>query len=210
MSMIIKSLVKGRAKWFLPFYLFTFLLLFSCSEESTEEDEYANWEERNDAMTNQWASNSSLRKIKCYTKDQTTTGANSDYVYVEVLEEGSGTESPLFTDSVWMAFRGRLIPTTSYPDGLVFDQTYTNDFSWRTADMTKGSAGSFIEGFTTALMNMHRGDHWRVHVPYQLGYGTSTSSSSVIPAYSDLTFDIALLDFWHPGESRPEFKARQE
>ncbi|MBQ8989018.1 MAG: FKBP-type peptidyl-prolyl cis-trans isomerase [Prevotella sp.] len=187
------------------FHLLTFSLI-SCSEDSTEEDEYANWEERNEAQTNQWAANSALRKIKCYTKDATTTGENSDYIYVEVLETGSGTENPMFTDSVWVAYRGRLIPTTSYPDGAVFDQSYIGDFSWHTADFSKFCVSALVSGFTTALLEMHPGDRWRVHIPYMLGYGTTASSSGTIPAYSDLTFDIALLDFWHPGETRPEFK----
>ena len=202
-----KHLAERWVKWFLPFYLFTFLPLYvSCSEESGEEDEYADWQERNDAMTDKWAGNTSFRKIKNFTKDQETTGSNSDYIYVQVLEEGAGMESPLYTDSVWVAYRGRLIPTTSYADGYVFDQSYEGDFSWHTADMSKFAVGSLVEGFSTALMDMKPGDHWRVHIPYALGYGSAEKTS--IPAYSDLIFDIALLDFWHPGETRPSFKAR--
>ena len=26
-----------------------------------------------------------------------------------------------------------------------------------------------VKGFSTALMRMHRGDHWRIYIPYQLG-----------------------------------------
>ena len=157
-------------------------------------------------MISQWAANSSLRKIKCFTKDQETTGTNNDYIYVEVLETGSGTESPLYTDSVWVSYRGRLIPTTSYADGYVFDENYEGDFNWRTTDVSQFVVGGMVEGFSTALMEMHPGDRWRVHIPYMLGYGSASRTS--VPAYSALTFDIALLDFWHPGETRPEFKAR--
>jgi len=196
-------------------YILLALILFplmgmvsACSSDDSEEDEFANWHQRNDAVVSQWSNNSALRKIKSYTKDQTTGGTSNDYIYVEVLEEGAGTESPLFTDSVWVAYRGRLIPTTSSPEGYVFDQSYTGDFSWRTADMAQFCVGSLVSGFSTALMQMHRGDRWRVHIPYHLGYGATSNSS--IPGYSNLIFDIALLDFWHPGETRPEFKARQE
>lgn len=178
----------------------------SCSEDSSEEDEYANWQERNDDAVNRWAANTSLRKIKCFTKDQETTGANSDYIYVEVLESGSGTESPFYTDTVWVAYRGRLIPTTSHADGYVFDESYKGDFSWRTAGVSQFAVSGLVEGFSTALMEMRPGDHWRVYIPYMLGYGAMKRTS--IPAYSDLTFDIALFDFWHPGEDRPVFKAR--
>ena len=197
-------------------YILLALILFpfagivsSCSDDNSEdEDEYANWQTRNDAVVSQWSSDASLRKIKCFTKDQTTGGTSNDYIYVEVLEEGSETESPLFTDSVWVAYRGRLIPTTQHPEGYVFDQSYSDDFSWRTADMSQFCVNALVSGFSTALMQMHRGDRWRVRIPYHLGYGSS--SKTYIPGYSNLIFDIALLDFWHPGETRPEFKARQE
>ena len=111
------------------FHLFT-LLLLSCSSETETVDEYANWQERNDAAVNQWAANSSFREIKTYTKDQTTAGQNSDYIYVEVLEAGSGTESPIYSDTCRLAYRGRLIPTTTYTDGYVFEETYIGDFDW--------------------------------------------------------------------------------
>lgn len=202
--------------------IFTCLLLsssvffVSCSEDSSEEEEYANWQERNDAMTNQWAANSSLKKIKCYTKDPETTGKNSDYIYVEVLEDTpatnpdykpvASTDCPFYTDTTRVAYRVRLIPSKSYPEGYVVDQSFTGDFSWRTADVTDGTG--WIEGFSTALMNMHVGDRWRVYVPYQLAYGSSSSTGR--PAYSNMIFEMALFDFWHPGESRPEFKARAE
>ena len=183
------------------------LILSACSKETVEEGEYDNWQTRNVAMTDQWAANSSYRKIKTFTKDPLKTTANSDYIYVEVLEEGSGIASPLYTDTCRLAYRGRLIPSKSYAEGYVFDQSYLGDFSWATAGTSDFLASAVVNGFCTALMNMHIGDHWRVHIPYQLGYGETAKSP--IPAYSDLTFDIALFDFWHPGETRPDFKARK-
>ena len=186
------------------------LITVSCSEDDSSEDEFANWEERNSAMTDQWAANSSLRKIRVFTQDDTSAGKNSDYIYVQVLEAGEGTDSPLYTDTVRMAYRGRLIPTTNYADGYVFDETYLGDFSWHTAGMATmaigGSSSALVSGFATAVMNMHKGDRWRVHIPYQIGYNTSSSGS--VTAYSNLTFDIALLDHWHPGDYRPAFRAR--
>ena len=61
----------------------------------------------------------------------------------------------------------------------------------------EGKAVSLVDGFTTALMSMHRGDHWTVYIPHQLGYGTSASGT--VPAYSTLIFDLRLVDFSHPG-----------
>ena len=180
-------------------------ILFSCSEDDSSVDEYADWQERNEAVTDQWAA-SGMKKIRVYTQDDTTTGKNSDYIYVQVLEAGDGTECPLYTDTVRVAYRGRLIPTTSYANGYVFDETYLGDFSWHTAGMSTMVTSSLVSGFSTALMNMHKGDRWLVHIPYQLGYNTSSQGS--VPAYSNMTFEIALLDYWHLGDSRPAFRAR--
>ena len=199
----------GWVKWFLPFCLLSFFpLLTSCSEENTEEDEFDNWQTRNDNAVNEWAANNAFTKILTYTKEATATGLkNSDYIYVEVLETGNGTTSPLYSDTCRVAYRGRLIPTKNYPEGYVFDSSYEGNFDWKTCGTADFCADYQLrDGFSTALQNMHIGDHWRVYFSYTLGYGTTTSS--LIPAYSDLIFDIALLDYWHPGEHRPSFKSR--
>ena len=184
------------------------LFTVSCSEDESATEEYPNWQARNDEAIEQWAATSSYRKIRTYTQDETATAKNADYIYVEVLETGVGTESPLFTDTVRVAYRGRLLPSTSYKEGYVFDQTYLGDFSWETMGVaSNATAGTFMQGFSTAVQNMHIGDRWRVRIPYALMYGSSSSTS--YPAYSNMIFDIALVDFWHPGETRPVFSARQ-
>jgi FKBP-type peptidyl-prolyl cis-trans isomerase FklB len=182
-------------------------IVSSCSEDSDTEDEFDKWQEKNDAYIEKLAT-SSMTKYLTYSKNATISGAAStDYVYVEVLESGSG-EPALFTDTVRVAYRGRLIPSPSYTDGYVFDQTFLGDFDWSTAGTTKFSPGEtgLRDGFSTALQNMRVGDRWRVHFSYKLGYGTSDYSD--IPGYSDLIFDIAVYDIWHPGETRPVFKSR--
>ena len=180
-------------------------MVSSCSEDDSSTDEYANWQERNEAMTDQWSA-SGMKKIRVFTQDESTIGKNCDYIYVQVLEAGEGSESPLYTDTVRTAYRGRMLPTESYTDGYVFDETYLGDFSWHTVGVSSLYCGGMIAGFTTALMNMHKGDHWRVYIPYQLAYGSVTSGS--IRAYSNLVFDIAVFDYWHPGDPHPVFRAR--
>ena len=200
-------------------YILLALILFpfagmvsSCSEDSEEEGEYDDWQNRNDVTTSKWAA-SSMKKIICYSKNSAMSGNVGDYIYVEVLESGTGTETPLFTDTCRLAYRGRLIPSKSYPEGYVFDQSYLGDFNWNTIDVARDENGrdkvcldqDFVPGFTTALMNMHIGDRWRVYIPYQLGFGSLAKPTC---SYSNLIFDVALVDFWHPGEHRPVFKSR--
>ena len=183
-------------------------MVSSCSEDSDEEDEYANWQERNESTISAWAANNAYTKILTYTKTEGVTPSlqNSDYIYVEKLESGSGTESPIYTDTVRVAYRGRFIPTQSYPEGYVFDESFLNSFSWQKSGVADFVCSGVVDGFATALMNMHVGDYWRVHIPYQLGYGATSSTS--VKSYSDLVFEIALYDFWHPGEHRASFKSR--
>ena len=181
-------------------------MVSSCSEDSEEEGDFDNWEMKNYIALDEWASNSSYRKILTFTKNANVTTTNDDYIYVEKLESVTENDdtTPLYTDTVRVAYRGHLIPTKSYPKGYVFDQTYLGDFTWETAGTADLAVSDVVDGFATALMHMRVGDSWRVHIPYLLGYGTSSTSS--IPGYSNLVFEIALYDYWHPGEERPNFK----
>jgi len=70
------------------------------------------------------------------------------------------------------------------------------------ATPTKFAVSGVVKGFSTALMRMHRGDHWRIYIPYQLGYGSG--ARSVIPAYSTLIFDLRLEDFWRKTQGDRE------
>ena len=207
---MIKSIEKvatSLVKWLMPLCLLTMVPLISCEEDDADDDssyEFDNWQQRNDEMTELWAADASLQKIKNYTLNEKVTPGNSDCIYVKVLETGTSESiTPFLTDTVRIAYRGRLIPSKTYPEGMVFDQSYLNDFSWRTAYATSGA--SWIDGMQTALLRMHIGDRWLIHIPYKLAYGSSDSNTS-IPAYSNLIFDVALYDIWHPGETRPPFK----
>ena len=186
----------------------------ACSESDDEEavEEFANWKARNDKFfatleDSLSLNNATWKKIKSYTKDENTPGANTDYIYAKVIEAGSGDASPLYSDSVRVAYRGRLIPSATYPQGYVFDQTFAGDYSIKTTAVYDGIASGFIDGFTTALQHMHRGDWWRVYIPYTLGYGTSTSGS--IPAHSVLVFDLVLIEFVSGRESFGPWNSRQ-
>ena len=206
----IEQVATSLVKWLMPLCLLTVVPLISCEEDDDDDEdtsaEYENWQQRNDEMLELWAADPELQKYKNYALNESATAGNSDCIYVKVLESGTGESiTPFLTDTVRIAYRGRLIPSKTYPEGFVFDQSYLNDFRWETAYATSGSG--WIAGIQTALLRMHVGDRWLIHVPYQLGYGGSTSNSS-IPAYSNLVFDVALYDVWHPGETRPPFKVR--
>ena len=176
-----------------------FISVSACSESNDEAaDEFANWQARNDTffltLEDSLRSNSALwTKWKTFSKDQNTAGVATDYVYAKLLEKGYGSETPLYTDTVRVSYRGRLIPSTSYPQGYVFDQTYAGNYDIHTTDVADGGVGSYVNGFSTALQHMHRGDRYRIYIPYGLAYGSSAKDA--IPAYSTLIFDVVLIDF---------------
>ena len=194
---------------FILSFFHSFILLVSCSEDESAAEEFDNWQERNDAATAQWAANSSLRKIRVYTQNEGAPGSNSDYIYVEELTSGleKGSESPISTDTACVAYRGRLIPSATYSQGYVFDQSYIGDFNPATMGTATFKVGGTRPGFATALQNMKKGERWRVYVPYAQMYGSTSDTG--FPAYSNMIFDIVLVDFWHPGEKHPAFKAKK-
>lgn len=199
-------------------------LFTSCTENDDTVEEYANWQSKNETYwdnlytTTQQkikGGDTSWKIILNYTfqnQKQTTGSALTyrpeNYIIAHVEQAGTGTTSPLYSDSVSMHYMGRLIPSTTYTSGLIFDKSWSSDkFNAATScpvhsyiGLTydaEGKPTSLVEGFTTALMSMHRGDHWTVYIPYQLGYGEK--NSGVVPAYSTLIFDLRLNDFSHPG-----------
>jgi len=195
----------------------------SCSEEDNTVDEYANWQERNEAFIVSLATDSLLSpnsnpqwtRIKSYSLDEAVEGNPSDYIYVKIISKGTGTESPMYTDSVRVSYEGRLIPTDSYPLGYVFDTTAGSTYDPATNAtvkfqmVTSGGVENLVSGWITALMHMHRGDHWRIFIPYQLGYGNTDKSTSGIPPYSTLIFDLTLVDFAPAGHAMDVWSSRQ-
>ena len=199
-------------------------LFTSCTENDDTVEEYANWQSKNETYwdnlytTTQQkikGGDTSWKIILNYTfqnQKQTTGSALTyrpeNYIIAHVEQAGTGTTSPLYSDSVSMHYMGRLIPSTTYTSGLIFDKSWSsNQFNAATSRPVhsyigltydaEGKPTSLVDGFTTALMSMHRGDHWTVYIPYQLGYGEK--SSGVVPAYSTLIFDLRLNDFSHLG-----------
>ena len=170
-------------------------------------------------------------RIKSYTKIQDTEGEIHDYIYVHKMSsiydqyqsvyEGAGQDieqlrvesaqkgTPQYSDSVFVSFRGKLleIDNLATNEGApakvqeIFTTTYYGDYSPQTSSpIPMGISGS-VAGFSTALQNMHEGDHWIVYIPHQLGYGGTARDA--IPAYSTLQFDLILNKWYKSGSGMP-------
>lgn len=191
-------------------------MMVSCSETSSEADEYDDWQNKNEewftslynATKQKVASgDASWKIIPAYLLNEAAATQPEDHIIAHVVQEGTGSGCPLFTDSVRVHYRGRLIPTPSYLEGQVFDQSWTGDYDLKLMTPTKFGVANLVTGFVTALLNMHIGDRWEIYIPYGLGYGTSKSGS--VPAYSNLVFDLTLMAYYHPGTVVPEWKSNE-
>ncbi len=228
--------------WALASLLFA-VSLVSCSDDSEDDYEWANWQSKNDtywtdlyaqAQQNIAAGDTTWKIIPCWTlanqkpfdSSITLTYDPTDYIIVHVVDSGTDPTSPMLTDSVRIHYLGRMIPSPTYTDGYIFDASYNYNEPYNLSTMRPmdAVAGVFIKGFTTALLNMHRGDRWTVYVPYNLAYGSSTPSTSTssstgytyttttssstpgIQPYSNLIFDITLVDFYKPGQQVPKIQ----
>lgn len=184
----------------------------SCSEDDGEVEEYENWQTVNETFFNRlsdsvvyvMATDPETRwtRIKTWSKSVEVEGAVDDYILVHKLADAPATETqfPLYTDSVSVHYRGRLLPSHSYSQGYYFDSSYSLPFYPDIAVPVKflignGSGSSLVDGFATAMQHMRRGDHWMIYIPYKLGYGSSGSNS--IPGYSTLIFEVRMVDFWN-------------
>lgn len=193
--------------------------MMSCSEDDNTVEEYPDWQSTNETYWNnlytsarQRVSNgdTTWKVIKNWSiEDSLNTGNNTDYIIVNVLKEGTGSGCPLYTDSVRVRYTGRLLPSTSYSDGYVFDTTNPNNVPDSQAGVSDFAVSGLVSGFQTALQNMRIGDEWEVYIPWTLGYGTTQSSSSSIPPYSVLRFDIELVAYSRAGSELPDFKAKR-
>lgn len=192
------------------FFILLFSLLFLSCQEAGEVDEYDNWQVRCEAYIDSIARVASanadgkwktIRSFALAAQDvdgKTANWDNEDYVYCHVEQTGNGTVCPLFTDTVRVNYRGRLMPTSLHPEGYLFDQSYKGDVNPKFNIPTKFEVGALTVGVSTAIQHMHVGDVWRIYVPAALGYGSADRTSSGIPPYSALIFDMNLVEIMKP------------
>lgn len=192
--------------------------LVACSEDDNTTNDFANWQQRNDdyfASVYAKAQANSDGKwliLPSWTvNDSVAALSPMSNVVVHVITEGTGTACPIYTDSVQVHYRGRLIPSDNYPDGWTFDQSFTGNYNVDLMTPAKMAVANTVTGFATALQYMKIGDRWEIYIPYGLGYGesdyTASSSSSTIPGGSNLIFDLTLVGFHHPGETATTTRA---
>ena len=186
--------------------------LSSCSETNDDSEEFANWQQNNADYFDQAyanakslaATSSDCKVIRSYLL-RDDSGNNKDKAYnsydhiiVNVLNEGKGSGCPLYTDSVKVHYSGHLLPSKSYPQGYVFDQSWNGDYNLATMMPSKFAVAGTVTGFATALQYMHIGDRWQITIPQQLAYGSDDTPGA---AYSTLIFDVTLVAYYRADDT---------
>jgi FKBP-type peptidyl-prolyl cis-trans isomerase len=106
-----------------------------------------------------------------------TTASGLQY---QVLKGGTG-EKPKPTSKVKVHYKGTLL------NGKQFDSSYDR------GEPTSFEVGSVIAGWTEGLQLMQKGAKYKFFVPFNLAYGERAPGPE-IPAYSNLIFEIELLE----------------
>lgn len=198
-----------RLLWSVPVLLLTILVAASCSDTDDGVEEYPDWQNYNQtywnklyATTQQKIANgdTSWKIIKKWSLEDSLHIENTDYIIAHVIAEGDGTETPLYTDTVRVHYKGKLLPSVSYPNGREFDSTWGETTSANTALPKQMCVGDNVlgDGFTTVLQCMHVGEEWDIFVPWQLA-SSSSEINSKVPIYSLLLFRVTLVNYHHPG-----------
>jgi len=185
----------------------------SCTETKEDLAEFGDWQNRNETyFTNIYqkakSDTNDYKIIRDWSLEKGVATSPEDNIVVQVLNQGVGSGCALYTDSVRVHYEARLIPSATYTSGYVFNKTWSGDYNLATMHPATLRVSALVDGMTTALMHMHIGDRWRVYIPYQLGYGTTTSTSTSIPAYSTLIFDLTLVSYYRVGTQVPSNQAK--
>ncbi len=108
-----------------------------------------------------------------------------DGLAYEILSEGEGTEV------VEEGSRVVLDTVLSLPDGT---HLWSGEFPLTVGTTGQGAA---IPGYDRGVRGMRLGEERRIHVPWQLGYG-SRGQPPLIPGEQDLVFEVELTTLENP------------
>lgn len=162
-------------------------IMISCNDDSTWDD-YQEWREVNQS----WLEEQQLLKNADGTPYYTNiapawypkSGVLIHYFNDRALT--AGNLQPMITSTVDVKYIGRFYNDAAFDSS--YTQTANGDSIFRTQPINT------IVGWQIALTDMRVGDSARVVVPFMEAYGVSSTGS--IPPFSNLVFDIKLVDIY--------------
>ncbi len=172
---------------------FLFIGFTSCSDDDDTTD-YA-WRSENEDFFKSLSTRTDLHTINA--------GSGSGYLYYKVLKSGTNLPSPIYTSIVNVYYTGATlsgfdVKADTIIAGKEFDTSYSSANFIGYDENNQGiykpvsfTLSNLIEGWWVALQEMKPGDKWQLYIPWQLGYKSSGSGTS-IPGYSTLIFEVEL------------------
>lgn len=172
----------------IPFIAAVALCLTACiSSEQKTWDKYADWRELND----NW-----LAELEAKTNDDGTPfyirvspdwnpGAYVLVHYFNDPAENADKLSPLYTSTIDVRYQLHLA------DGTAADSSDLVN-AYGALGVFRTRLNEVVMGWPMAMTSMHCGDTIELIVPYGLGYGAS--ENGVVNPYSNLRFNIRLVD----------------
>ncbi len=165
--------------WHIALMLFCVLMITSCGDddEALEVDEV--WKVQNEEAFQAQMLVPGFEQLK--------SQSNAGFILYKVLKTGESQEPIYYTSKVKIYYKGTFI------DGTVFDD---RSFEAGEPYTTTDGVYEFVDGFSTALQNMHPGDRWEIWIPQLMGYGSAGNSRGtvIIKPYTTLIFDVEVVE----------------
>lgn len=155
-----------------PAFLFLLTFLLTIFLPACRENEWADWQLKNDQY---------MAQLKINNKnDSTFHVTNSGLCYKVIYQGWSYNRKPNANSYIKVNYRGSLI------DGSTFDSGTNAVFS----------LSSVVAGWKEGVTKMNGGGIYLLYVPAKLGYDT-ISTNKKIPPHSTLLFEVDLIDSYN-------------
>lgn len=166
--------------------LFGAIVFVSCNDDDSDWDEYKDWREANVEFYDNQKFKMTPQGTNYY-QALTPSWNPGAQILIRYLNDRSltaGNLSPMLNSTVDVKYIGRLYT------GEAFDSSYTQ--TTYGDSIYRCQPSSLIQGWQIALLSMNVGDSVEIVVPYNMGYGGT--SSGIIKPYSTLLFNLKLVD----------------
>ncbi len=176
--------------------LFALLMisLTACLSDENTWTKNEGWRKANNAWLDEQANKKNPDGTPYYTRIVAPWDYQA-YILIRYINDTTLTENnlkPIYNSTVDVKYIGRI-----YTDEA-FDSSY---LSTSPADsVSRFGVNNVIGGWTLALTKMHIGDSCEIVIPYAQAYG-NTSQGSLIKPYSNLRFNVRLVDI--PAYEKP-------
>lgn len=161
------------------------IILGACTkDEETTWEKYRDWRETNNAWLEEMQAKKNPDGTDYYKVliPEWNPGSFVLIHYINDRKETEGNLSPLYTSTCDTRYTVRLYNGTGVDSSLNIS-----------ADgIYQSRVNSNVQGWAIALQDMRCGDTAQVIMPYGVAYGAQ--SSNAIPPYSNLQFNIRLVD----------------